>query len=137
MRSVFTKAVLLATVMTGAMGLSSAVAQDALNADVPFTFIVSGKTHDAGKYEFRVADDAWTVNLQGPGNAAGILPVITRLAAPDTPVSDDGRIVFDKVGDTYYLSEIWIPGQDGFLIYAAKEPHTHHALRLHRATKVR
>jgi hypothetical protein len=33
--------------------------------------------------------------------------------------------VLDVVGDTDSLSEIWIPGDDGYLMPATKEKHGH------------
>jgi hypothetical protein len=50
--------------------------------------------------------------------------VLTRIAEPDPPASE-AKVVFDKVGDVYYLSEVWMPGSDGFLLMATKEKHTH------------
>jgi hypothetical protein len=33
------------------------------------------------------------------------------------------------VGDTYYLSEVWLLEKDGYLVRATKESHTHHTVK--------
>jgi hypothetical protein len=37
--------------------------------------------------------------------------------------------VFDVVGDSYILSEIWLPAGDGYLVAATKGPHTHKTVK--------
>jgi len=111
---------------------------EAVVADVPFKFLAMGGAHDPGQYELRVADNRKTIELipssnAGAGNKAGVEMVITRLGGPNTPEND--RLVFDKVGDTYRLAEMWIAGEDGFLLYSTKEPHAHHAIPLHHKRK--
>jgi hypothetical protein len=131
MRSIVTKALLMAAVATLVGATSRASAQDILEANIPFTFTASGTTHDAGKYEFRVIDDDQTLEFTGPARTGGFIQVMTRLAAPE-PFIPDGRFVFDRVGDTYFLSEMWLPEQEGFLVHAAKERHTHHVVKLQK-----
>jgi hypothetical protein len=38
-------------------------------------------------------------------------------------------LVFDKVGDRHYLSEVWMPGLDGFLLQARAEQHSHRLVK--------
>jgi hypothetical protein len=66
--------------------------------------------------------------------SGGFLLVLTRLAAPHAKLPE-GRLVFDKVGDTYTLSEMWLPDKDGFLLHATKEKHTHHTTPLRMGAK--
>jgi hypothetical protein len=95
--------------------------------DTTFPFEVGGKVLPAGKYEI----DQPTRELlifrpeKGPSVEAKI---ITRLARPSTPLVEP-KIVFDKVGDRYYASEVWFPRQDGFLLFGAQQPHTHHSVK--------
>ncbi len=69
-----------------------------------------------------------------PKGTGMFLTTITRLAAPEVSLVD-AHLVFDKVGDTYYLSEVWMPGEDGFLLYAAKGKHTHTLIKFHKKAK--
>ena len=60
------------------------------------------------------------------GKDTTTVPVITRLtqrvgSAQATATS----LVFDTVGDRSYLSEVWIPGREGYLVRATTEAHEH------------
>jgi hypothetical protein len=109
-------------------------AQEALVANVPFPFIAAGRTHDAGEYRLAVSENKEELTLTPMKGPATIALVQSRLAVINSPEQAD-RVVFDKVGNTYYLSELWLPGQDGFLMYAAKEAHTHHMVKIGRKSK--
>ena len=47
----------------------------------------------------------------------------------------EGRLIFDKIGDTNYLAELWLPDQDGFVLHATNEPRTHTSVKLDRGGK--
>jgi hypothetical protein len=115
-----------------AVGPATAYAQDTLVVNVPFPFIAAGTTHAAGEYRLKVSDSRAELTItpvvKGPATVA---LVMTRLSVISSPEQAD-RAVFDKVGNLYYLSELWLPGQDGFLFHAAKEPHTHHVVKVGR-----
>jgi beta-xylosidase len=49
----------------------------------------------------------------------------TRIAAGIHTSAQDAHIVFDKVGNSYLLSEIWAPGIDGYMLNVTKEKHEH------------
>lgn len=115
-------AVMLALLITA--GVSIASAQDVMTIATTFAFRVGTTTCQPGNYELRPNADFTTITVTAPKGPAAMAGVMTRLAEPDPPASQ-GKVVFDKVGDVYYLSEIWIPGSDGYLLLATKEPHTH------------
>ena len=97
-----------------------------LKADIPFTFTAHGKALlSEGEYTFTPNLQQQTIGLHGPNNQASTVPVITRLAGERHTNQKDAHIVFDKVGETYYLSEVWIPGQDGYLLHTTKGKHEH------------
>lgn len=92
--------------------------------DIPFAF-----SSDAG----RLSAGSYTLFVEGsPGggvvlksNTSGILtrfPVVTRLA--HLGVSEP-RFVFDTAGDVHFLSEIHLPGMDGYLLQGAPVTHGH------------
>jgi hypothetical protein len=96
--------------------------------DMGFPFVVSTattgtKTMPAGKYDIEQPTRDFLVFRSANGVRIEV-PVITRLVKPSTPLVD-ALVVFDKLGDSYYISEVWIPGADGFLVGAMKEMHTH------------
>jgi len=101
--------------------------QGSLRADVPIAFNVAGKVLPAGNYVFSPTTDNRSVKIAGEKDSAVAL-VLTRLAAGIHTTPGDSHIVFDKVGEDYFLSEIWIPGRDGFVLRATEENHTHRVL---------
>jgi hypothetical protein len=64
-----------------------------------------------------------TFRVQGKEGA--IVPILTRMASSIHTTAEDSHLTFDVVGDTYLLSEIWIPTEDGYLLQMTKGPHTH------------
>ncbi len=106
--------------------------------DIPFPFQVGDadvgtqKTFPAGKYDVEQPSQDRLVFRSAKGVAFEV-PVMTRLAKPSTPLAK-ANVVFDKLGDNYYISEIWVPGADGFVVGFTKQLHTHKTVK---ATKKR
>lgn len=96
-----------------------------IKAMIDFQFTAGGQVLPAGEYEFKRDTTAPMFRVQGEGKNFVMAPVITRLAGAMHTTPQDAHIVFDKIGDTYLLSEIWIPGEDGFMLLATKGPHEH------------
>jgi hypothetical protein len=101
-----------------------------ITANVPFPFQVESKTMPAGEYRFTTDLQTRLVNIQGPKDSDAVVPFLTTLAAQSHTNAADMHIIFDKVDNTYYLSELWEPGKDGVMVYAAKGPHEHHVLHV-------
>ena len=120
-------AVTLALAMTS--GASIAYAQEQMTFDATFAFRLGNQVHQSGHYSLTVNEDQRMLSIAPANGAANMALVQTRLAEPESPLSG-GHIVFDRVGDLYYLSEVWIPGYDGFLLHATKEAHSHAKVKL-------
>jgi len=104
-----------------------------LKANIPFGFIARGKTLPAGQYSLTPSKDGLTVDVAGTGKAeTAFVPVITRLGGAIHTSKQDAHIVFDDVGGVYTLSEIWIPGEDGFLLFSTKGKHQHRTVDVPR-----
>jgi hypothetical protein len=103
-----------------------------VEATIPFQFTAHGKVFPAGQYNFTPDTAQKTFTIRGPGNVGGLAPFITRLAAGIHTTPADAHVVFDQIGDTYFLSEIWIPGEDGFLLNVTKEKHEHRIVNVPR-----
>ena len=118
-RQVFAAAVtfVVAFVMSGAMAHAQSV-----SAEITFPFAAGGKEMAAGKYSVDVAAD-FRLRLTGPAGERVFMPVITLLGRHDKDA--DAEFVFDKVGGKTLLSEVWMPGRDGYLLVATKAPHDH------------
>ena len=106
--------------------LQSVNAEPVFRMNIPFQFTVEGKVFPAGRYDFtrNAGQDFIEIRAVAKGPAANAL-VLTRLAAGIHTTPKDAHAVFDKIGDTYTLSEFWIPNMDGFLLHIAKEKHEH------------
>lgn len=96
-----------------------------IKAMIDFQFTAGGKVLPAGDYQFTRDTTAPVFRVQGEGKNFTLVPVITRLAGSMHTTPQDSHIVFDKIGDTYMLSEIWVPGEDGYVLLVTKGEHTH------------
>ena len=97
-----------------------------IKADIPFTFYAGAKSMPAGKYEI-IRQPAGPISLNGPGGDTTLLPVLTYLGRHDSDTEPE--LIFDKLQGQMHLSEVWLPGQDGFLLLGTKERHDHEVLR--------
>ena len=112
-----------------AASTAPAYAQVAAKFDIPFPFVAGGKTMPAGTYDISESSPALlTIRSSADPKAEAALVPITRLAQVAAPLTQT-EVIFDKVDNGSYLSEIWMAGEDGFLVYATKGPHTHTRLK--------
>jgi hypothetical protein len=99
------------------------VAPTAVTADITFEFHAAGKVLPAGTYEFKVDDKQDIVSVTNTKTKNAVTaPVLTRISARP---GNEALVVFDKVRDRYYLSELHVPGIDGVQFTGAPGPHTH------------
>ncbi len=111
-------------------GLASAFAQAEFK--VPFPLQAGGKKLAAGDYTVVQAAEGGLVLRQGSTGREIPLTVLERIAKPEPPVAEP-RLVFDEVGDfapsyteyitVYVLSEVWLPGEDGYRVHVTKGAH--------------
>ena len=59
-----------------------------------------------------------------------LVPILTQLAGAMHTTPQDAHVVFDVVDGTHYLSEIWMPGEDGYLVLATKGKHEHRLINI-------
>lgn len=99
-----------------ALALVSAVASygqssSTAAADIPFEFVVSGKTLAAGHYQLYASNaggDVVTIRGAESGQSAMSLTIgLMRRRA-----SDEGKLVFHRYGNRYFLREIWNAGDN-------------------------
>jgi hypothetical protein len=94
-------------------------------ATVPigFPFAVGTTDLPAGTYTVTTISPSGEIQIKGSGGTAQTIAVVSHLARHD---KDPGpELVFDKIGGRNVLSEVWFPGEDGFLLLLTKEPHQH------------
>jgi hypothetical protein len=96
-----------------------------LRAKIPFTFHAGDKILPSGEYDFVYNTSArWGINLRvvAPDGSANVLvEVLTRLPGGIHTTPQDAHVVFDKVASTYFLSSLWLPNIDGYLLRITME----------------
>jgi len=104
--------------------LASAEGGKTIKLNVPFSFTVGDKEMSSGQYQFRLegTDLALLSIVDARGGKATTLSVRTRLA--DLGLSKV-EVVFDVADGKHYLSEIHVPGVDGYAFDGAPGKHTH------------
>jgi hypothetical protein len=98
--------------------------------NVGFPFQVADKILPAGTYTIEQPSAELLVLRDARRNVVE-MPVILRVAKLSPPIKEP-KVIFDKFGDDYYISEIWVPDRDGFVVGGTKEVHTHHAVTIYK-----
>jgi hypothetical protein len=83
-----------------------------IEANIPHPFIINNTTLPAGKYVVKTVDDNELTVLEirsADDRTAVIFETITAQA--NQPMSRS-ELVFNKVGDKYFLSQVWLEGID-------------------------
>jgi hypothetical protein len=78
-----------------------------LTVDVPFDFIVTGKTMPAGHYIVAATGDNY-IRIFQPKMPGAFVP--THHASRTK--SDGSKLVFHRYGDKCFLSAVWVTGND-------------------------
>ena len=116
----------LCTLMAVSVIYAQLPGQRALSGSIPFEFTLGKKNLPAGTYKFVLSPTPsgfplLTVSSSGEGKM--MVPVLTTLGGGFD--FGDARLVFDTVGSSHVLSEVWMSGQDGLLIQSSSKEHTH------------
>jgi hypothetical protein len=126
-----TKSLVLLEILLAVATLASG--QVTLTADIPFAFNAGGKLLPAGQYEIIPSASEPVIRVRNVANRTEILDkIVTRTAAAVHTTSADAHLVFDKIGDKYTLSEIWIPELDGYVLSTTNEKHEHRIINIPR-----
>lgn len=104
--------------------------EPSIKAKIDFPFTVEGKALPAGQYSFMRDTEAPVFRVQGEGKADALATIVTRLSGEMHTTPQDAHLVFDVVGGTHILSEIWIPGEDGYMMHVEKGKHEHKVLNV-------
>lgn len=131
MKSVILKFAAAAVVLLIAGG-SAAYGQASFK--ISFGFIAAGKKLPAGDYLVAPKGSDQIALKKLPDGAEVLVAYTQRLAPPAQPPAEP-QLIFDIVGNfepsyteyvtDYVLAELWMPGEQGFLIRAMKGAHQH------------
>ncbi|MCX6577680.1 MAG: hypothetical protein NTV82_14970 [Candidatus Aminicenantes bacterium] len=105
---------------------------------IPFKFEAGGKKLPSGEYWVaQNGDGQLTLRQESTGKEFQI-PFVKRLAQPTPPV-EAPQLVFDMVGNfepsyteymtDYVLAEVWLVGEEGFLVHTTKGAHQHKTIK--------
>lgn len=99
-------ALLLGLLLTTA----SAYAQTTnVKADVPFKFVVAGRTMPKSEYTIRTLDGIdHALSIRGEGQKPSIFLANSCVSLKSVQT----KLVFNRYGDQYFLSEIWTEGNN-------------------------
>ena len=98
--------------MLGSVSAANAqIGPGALKLNIPHSFVLRDKTYPAGEYTIRrtasTVDSPSLLILQGKDESAIFDTIPTESVDP----AKSTQLVFDKVGDQYFLSKIWVKGE--------------------------
>jgi hypothetical protein len=109
---------------------------------IPFKFEAGGKKFSAGEYWVAQKGDKQIALRREPNGEEVLVPFIQRLEQSKPPLQEP-QLVFDMVGNfepsyteyvtDYVLAEVWLPGEDGFLIHTTKGAHQHQTIKGQKA----
>jgi len=80
--------------------------QTAVNATIPFNFVVGDRAYPAGEYTFQ-SNGALLRVVDSDKSQLGIL--MSNACESVTP-SSDTKLVFQRMGGYYFLQQIWVAG---------------------------
>jgi hypothetical protein len=105
-------------VMSVLFNVNGAYAQSAAQANVPFAFNVGSSQLAAGSYRITVADASGGLIMIGNSTTGSH---VLSLGQREYPRAGSWKIVFQHIGDRYFLTDIWgAPGSAGVKLRVPK-----------------
>lgn len=117
-----------ALVMAGMMALTAmaftrvAQAQEPLAVNIPFDFVAGNTQLPAGEYMLKVWAPTHSLILISRKDSTASAFINTNAAAASEPQSES-KLIFNRYGDRYFLSQVWEQGysQGRQLLKSARE----------------
>jgi hypothetical protein len=95
------------------MGSVVQAQQTRVQANVPFNFLIGDNVYPAGEYIIgKTSNGTSTLRVDYAGEATAL--VFANTCSSLNP-SEKTKLVFHRVGDTYFLYQIWTEGNDSGL----------------------
>jgi len=111
--------ILSLVVMSLLLNATAVYAQSYAKAEVPFAFNVGAKQLPAGSYEIRVLSQSPNqIMIRNTESTAAALSVARNEGPRDT----ESKLVFDRIGTQYFLTEVWRGfGSGGMIVPTSKQ----------------
>ena len=113
MSNLTTRFLLVASLLVvgGVSAASAQIGDTAITVNIPNSFVLKDKTYPAGEYTIRrtyTTNDAPSLLLlQGKDETA----IFDTIPTDSVNAAKNTELVFEKVGDQYFLSKIWVKGE--------------------------
>ncbi|MGA9967079.1 MAG: hypothetical protein WBQ10_17915 [Terriglobales bacterium] len=100
------------------LNATGAYAQSYAKAEVPFAFNVGAKQLPAGTYEIRVLGQSPSeIMIRNTETNSAALSI----ARTESPRNTESKLVFDRIGTQYFLTEVWKGlGAGGMIVPTSK-----------------
>ena len=110
--------ILSLVVMSLLLNATGAYAQSYAKAEVPFAFNVGAKQLPAGTYEIRVLGQSPSeIMIRNTETNSAALSI----ARTESPRNTESKLVFDRIGTQYFLTEVWKGlGAGGMIVPTSK-----------------
>jgi hypothetical protein len=93
------------------LAAASAFGQQRIRVDIPFEFHLAGTVLPAGQYEVNVgAHNMQSLVSLDCSECRASANATTFGIGGGADALTQGRLVFNKYGETYFLSQVWSPG---------------------------
>jgi hypothetical protein len=80
-----------------------------MTANIPFNFTVGSQPLPAGQYSVKPLSQAAVLVQSEDSRSAAI---VLTMAAQANKTQEVGKLVFNRYGDQYFLSQIWTPASN-------------------------
>jgi len=107
-RQMFVLVGVLALLLAGGSAYAQSVR---VSANVPFDFIVNGKTMPAGLYTINTVDASDTSALLIRSAQPKDNMIVLSQSVESLKAAKNTKLVFHQYGTRYFLSEIWVDGE--------------------------
>ena len=91
-----------------ATGVASAQSTDPIQFSTPFAFVIGDQQVPAGEYMVSVVSPTGTLSFRSSDGAVSVL--IGSIPVQSTQTAQRFKLIFNRYGDHYYMSQIWTPG---------------------------
>jgi len=110
--------ILSLVVMSVMFNAAGAYAQSYAKADVPFAFNVGAAQLPAGTYDVKTLSQGGNqIMIQNEETRA----VAVSIARREDPRNAESKLVFDRIGNQYFLTEVWRGFDAGGLIVSTSK----------------
>jgi hypothetical protein len=100
-------------VLSLVLAAGSALAQTInVRADIPFKFVINKQTLPAGQYSIKTLNASSGRTLLIRSDDSKTASMVSSDSVQSFKPADQTKLVFRRYGDRYFLSQVWVAGQE-------------------------